>query len=55
MTIGIQVTFDAADPEKLAKFWAIALDYILEPPPPGFDNWQQFAEKIGVPQERLHD
>jgi hypothetical protein len=55
MAIGIQVTFDAADPEKLADFWAIALDYQPEPPPPGFDNWQEFAAKIGLPEDRWHD
>lgn len=55
MTIGIQVTFDAADPEKLSEFWAVALDYQIEPPPPGFDTWQQFAAKIGLPEEKWHD
>ncbi|MGH8880998.1 MAG: VOC family protein [Stackebrandtia sp.] len=55
MSIGIQVTFDAADPEKLSEFWAIALDYQLEPPPPGFADWREFASSIGLPEERLHD
>ena len=32
----IQVTFDAADPEKLAQFWELALGYVTEPPPEGF-------------------
>lgn len=55
MPYDIQVVFDAAEPEKLAEFWAIALDYQLEPPPPGFDSWYDFAEKIGVPKEKWHD
>ena len=55
MTIGIQVTFDATDPEKLAEFWTIALDYQLEPPPKGFDTWEAFAKRIGMPDDRLHD
>src|SRR5437763_4751192 len=29
----IQVVIDAAEPVKLAEFWALALDYVLEPPP----------------------
>ena len=55
MAIGIQVTFDAADPERLTEFWAIALDYQAQPPPEGFDSWEQFAEKIGLPRERWKD
>jgi hypothetical protein len=31
----IQVVFDAAEPEKLAEFWRLALDYVVEPPPEG--------------------
>lgn len=30
MTIGVQVTFDAADPHALARFWAAALGYQVE-------------------------
>ena len=29
----IQVVFDAAEPEKLAEFWGLALGYVVEPPP----------------------
>jgi hypothetical protein len=50
----IQVTFDAADPARLAEFWALALGYVEQPPPPGFDSWEQFAERIGMP-ERIGD
>jgi glyoxalase superfamily protein len=55
MPIDIQVVFDAAEPAKLAEFWAVALDYQLEPPPPGFDSWEDFARKIGLPEERWGD
>lgn len=55
MAIGIQVTFDADDPAKLAEFWTVALDYQIEPPPPGFDTWEAFADKIGVPKEQFAD
>jgi hypothetical protein len=30
MTIGVQVTFDSADPHGLARFWAEALGYEVE-------------------------
>lgn len=34
-----QVTFDCADPERVARFWCEALGYVVPPPPPGFDSW----------------
>lgn len=40
MTLGVQVTFDAADPDGLARFWALALGYESQPPPPGFESWE---------------
>ena len=46
-----QVTFDAADPEKLAEFWADALGYVLQPPPPGFLTWKDFATEMQIPEE----
>jgi hypothetical protein len=55
MATGIQITFDAADPPALAEFWALALDYVLQPPPPGFDSWEAFAEANGIPPERFGD
>jgi len=38
VAIGIQVTFDCADPDRLARFWAEALDYAFPDPPAGFDT-----------------
>ncbi|MGP4018834.1 VOC family protein [Saccharopolyspora sp. 5N708] len=55
MGLGFQVTFDAHDPTRLAQFWAVALEYELQPPPPGFESWQQFAEKIGLPEDKWGD
>jgi Glyoxalase-like domain len=49
----IQVVFDAADPGKLAEFWAVALDYVFEPPPEGHENWEDFARSIGLPEEEF--
>jgi Glyoxalase-like domain len=51
----VQITFDAADPPALAEFWALVLDYQLQPPPPGFDSWEAFAEANGIPAEQFGD
>jgi catechol 2,3-dioxygenase-like lactoylglutathione lyase family enzyme len=51
----IQVTFDCADPARLAEFWAEVLGYRLQDPPPGFDSWGQALESMGVPPERRND
>src|SRR5260370_10882811 len=46
----IQVVFDAAEPEKLAEFWGLALGYAVEPPPEGFESWDDFAGSAGIPE-----
>ncbi len=51
MSTPFQVTFDANDPGALAEFWAAALGYVRQPPPPGFDTWEAFAMAEGVPEE----
>ena len=56
----VQVTFDCADPERLSRFWAEALGYVVPAPPgrelaPGedvFEAWHAFLAEAGVPQER---
>ncbi|MGH3573700.1 MAG: VOC family protein [Pseudonocardiaceae bacterium] len=47
----VQIVIDCTDPSGLAEFWAEALAYVVEPPPPGFDSWEEFAERIGIPPE----
>ena len=49
----IQIVFDAAEPEKLAEFWELALGYVVEPPPEGFESWEDFARSIALPEEEL--
>ena len=49
----IQVVFDAAEPEKLGEFWALALGYVPEQPPEGFVSWEDFARSIGLPDEEF--
>ena len=55
MYFKIQVVIDAAEPAKLADFWAQALDYVLEPPPHGFETWEDFGRSIGMPEEEVGD
>jgi hypothetical protein len=51
MATEIQVVIDCADPAKLSQFWAEALHYKLQDPPPGFDTWHDFLRSQGVPEE----
>ncbi|MGW4391774.1 VOC family protein [Streptomyces sp. NPDC004685] len=37
-----QVTFDCAEPERLARFWCEVLGYVVPPPPEGFATWEDF-------------
>src|ERR1019366_4366004 len=48
-----QLVIDCADPEPLARFWAAALGYVLEPPPPGFASWDEYWRDVGVPEDEL--
>ena len=52
MAFDFQVTFDCADPDRLARFWATALGYKLQDPPPGFESWEAFLRSIGVPEDQ---
>ncbi|GAB3421188.1 VOC family protein [Flindersiella endophytica] len=52
MALDVQVTFDCADPAALSEFWADALGYQVQDPPPGFDTWEQALEAWGVPPEQ---
>lgn len=38
-----QVTFDCAEPERVARFWCEVLGYVVPPPPDGFANGSTFA------------
>ena len=46
----MQSTFDCADPDGLARFWAEALGYVMQPPPEGFDSWDAALDAWGVPE-----
>ena len=53
--ITFQITMDAADPDGLARFWAEMLGYELQPPPPGFATWQDWARAESIPEEKWND
>ena len=55
MSTAFQVTFDASSPKMLSEFWATALGYRLDPPPPGHDTWESFLRAAGIPEERWDD
>lgn len=52
---GIGLTFDAREPQRLGDFWAIALGYTPEPPPEGFDTWEEALHAWGRPREQWGD
>ena len=52
MAVRVQVTFDCADPARLAAFWAKALGYITPDPPPGHATWQDWLQAMGVPEDQ---
>ncbi|MEV6733226.1 MULTISPECIES: VOC family protein [unclassified Streptomyces] len=37
----VQITFDCAEPERVARFWSEVLGYVA-PPPEGFATWDDF-------------
>jgi hypothetical protein len=52
MSKQVQVTFDAADPGALSRFWAEVLGYRLDDPPEGFATWAEALEAFGVPEDQ---
>jgi hypothetical protein len=50
MAQSIQITVDAAAPRRLAEFWCEVLGYVEQPPPPGFDTWEDALTAFGVDQ-----
>ena len=48
-----QLVIDCADPDRMARFWAAALHYELEPPPDGFETWDDYYRDLGLGEEDL--
>lgn len=51
----IQITIDCSDPATLASFWAQALGYRVQGPPPGFASWDEALDALGVPHDQRND
>jgi hypothetical protein len=41
-----QVTFDCAEPERVARFWCEVLGYVVPPAPEGFATWDEFDRAL---------
>jgi hypothetical protein len=50
MALGVQIVFDCADPGAQAQFWAEAVGYQLQPPPEGFDSWEDALRAWKIPE-----
>jgi len=50
MATPVQVVIDCSDPARLAEFWAAALGYVIQPPPEGYESWEQLLAEMGVPR-----
>ncbi|MFQ6144294.1 VOC family protein [Streptomyces seoulensis] len=46
-----QVTFDCAEPGRVARFWCEVLGYVVPPPPEGFDTWDDYDDSL-PPEQR---
>ena len=55
MSYSVQVTFACDAPARLAEFWAEALGYVVQPPPPGYESWDEFADEMGIPEGKRGD
>jgi len=52
MATSVQVTFDCADPERLARFWVALLGYQVPEPPDRYPTWEEWAVANGIPEEQ---
>jgi hypothetical protein len=42
----VQVTFDCAEPHRVARFWCEVLGYVLPPAPEGFASWDDYERSL---------
>jgi hypothetical protein len=49
------VTIDCAEPGALAAFWRVALGYVEAAVPEGFDSWEDWLIRLGVPESEWDD
>ena len=54
MVVNYQLVINCVGhPEALARFWAEALGYVLEPPPSNFATWDDWRISVGLPESWL--
>jgi hypothetical protein len=46
-----QVTFDCAEPERVARFWCEVLGYVVPPPPEEFATWDDYNRSLPPEQQ----
>jgi glyoxalase superfamily protein len=51
MAAKFQLVIDCADADLMVRFWSAALGYVVEPPPEGYDTWEDWRRHIGLPEE----
>ena len=49
------ITFDCADPARMAEFWKLALGYEDAPPPAGYASWHEWLVECQVPEDEWDD
>jgi hypothetical protein len=47
----VQITFDCAEPQRLARFWCEVPVYVVPPPPRGFATWDEFDRALPAEQQ----
>jgi len=47
----VQVTFDCAEPQRVARFWCEVLGYVVPPPPEDFATWEDYDRSL-PPEQR---
>jgi hypothetical protein len=53
MAVKFQVVIDCREPARMSLFWTSALGYEVEPPPAGFESWEDYWRDVGVPEDEL--
>jgi len=48
-----QITFDCADPDRMARFWREALHYDLERPPAPYETWGAYWRSLGIHADKM--
>ena len=50
----VHIVFDCADPDRLARFWMVALPGYDFPhgPPDGFATWEEWADANQIPEDQ---